>query len=556
MLECAAMDDAPTTGTMGPAVAGWGRRHRKGLRRGALAALALWFFWYPADRRELYVAMPDGAVAAAYVRGVASEEAALYSHPVFDAACEALGLDADRARRHNEGVYWTLYWLAGEHGVAALVPAEKACGDDVDFYLAAASYVGWKARALEFLWRIKQVPFLGPLKTTAKGTRYMEFPHADELYDRGIVLGLDIVDGVLVAVLATDPDRVAELAERVRDAKKTPLAPVFAAAGSSEPWREKPPLRHRVWSAGVPEFGVPRARFEVGSLRGPGAELHGELFDVPNPWAGAAAFSDRQPIGPGVADETVEGTAVFAAGDVSPLLPWLGDAVPDARPGLGWAWLADEPYTGLAAVLPVPSAGVAFPVEDSFDAEDWWAAAWPRVAEAGADLKPRQRAGADGARLVWSKQLALFGGEAPDAACAFFAPLPDRPGKPRRVALGSSYGAWRAMREAGGATFESQVASWIRGRAPDPGAPDAALAARIDFDRVDEILLRASGVANLARRFGADLPVEAADWLPFAGPAAATLRVLGTARLHLLPTPHVSFRFRAEGLPPSNDSMP
>ena len=68
--------------------------------------------------------------------------------------------------------------------------------------------------------------------------------------------------------------------------------------------------------------------------------------------------------------------------------------------------------------------------------------------------------------------------------------------------------------------------------------------------------LRQAICRYLARRFGADLPVEAADWLPFAGPAAATLRVLGTARLHLLPTPHVSFRFRAEGLPPSNDSMP
>ncbi|MBQ3672806.1 MAG: hypothetical protein II924_04565, partial [Kiritimatiellae bacterium] len=294
-------------------MAGWGRRHRKGLRRGALAAVALWFFWYPADRRELYVAMPEGAVAAAYVRGVASEDDALYSHPVFTAAFEALGLDADRARRHNEGVYWTLYWLAGEHGVAALVPAENACGEGIDFYLAAASYVGWKARALEFLWRIKQVPFLGPLKTTAKGTRYMEFPHARELRERGIVLGLDIVDGVLVAAFATDPDRVIELADRVRDAKKTPLAPVFAAAGSPEPWREKAPLRHRVWCAGLPGFGVPRMRLEVGSLRGPGAELRGELFDVPNPWAGAATFADRPAIGPGVADETAEGGAVFAA---------------------------------------------------------------------------------------------------------------------------------------------------------------------------------------------------------------------------------------------------
>ncbi|MBQ3810834.1 MAG: hypothetical protein II839_08475, partial [Kiritimatiellae bacterium] len=126
---------------------------------------------------------------------------------------------------------------------------------------------------------------------------------------------------------------------------------------------------------------------------------------------------------------------------------------------------------------------------------------------------------------------------------------------PRRVALGSSYGAWRAMRKAREESFEGAVAQWIRGR-PPVGAPDAALAARVDFDRVDEILLRASGVANLVRRFGADLPVEAADLLPWAGPAAATLRALGKAQLHLLPTPHVSFRFRAEGLPPTNETTP
>lgn len=535
--------------------AAWVRRRRRALRRAALAAFALWFFWYPADRRELYAAMPDGAVAAAYVRGVAAEDDALYAHPAFRAAFEAAGLDPDRARRRNSGVYWTLYWLTGEHGVAALVPAEKACGEDVDFYLAAASYVGWKARALEFLWRVKHVPFLGPLRTTAKGTRYMEFPRARELRERGIVLGLDIVDGVLVAVLATDPDRVRELADRVRNARRTPVAPVFAAAGSPAPWRERTPLRHRVWCAGIPDRGVPRARIELGSLRGPGLELDCDLFDAPNPWAGSPTFAERTPVGPGVADEAVAGCAVFAAGDVSPLLPWLREAVPDAAPGLGWAWIADEPFTGLAAVLRVPSAGIAFPVAGSFDADAWWAAAWPELAEAGRNLKLRSRAGADGARLVWAKKLAFFGGDAPDEACAFFAPLPETTGGPRRVVLGSSFGAWRAMRSAPAESFGGAVSEWIRSRAP-LGAPDAALAARIDFDRVDEVLLRVSGIAGLAQRFGADLPVETADWLPWAEPAAATLRALGLSRLLLLPSPHVSCRFRAQGQSLSGESVP
>ena len=518
------------------------------MRRGAFAALALWFFWYPADRRELYAAMPEPSVAAAYLRGVAAEDDALYAHPLFRAAFEAFGLgDPDRARRHNAGVVWTLRCLTGRHGVAAVVPAPGGCGPDVDFYLAAASYVGWKARALEALWRIKRVPLLGPLRTTAKGTRYMEFPHARELRERGVVLGLDIVDGVLVAVLSSDPDRVLELADRVRRGRRTPLAPLFAAAGSPEPWREAAPLRHRVWCAGAPDLGAPRARLEIGSLRGPGVELAGTFFDAPNPWAASPTFAQTDRAGAEGADEDLPGAAVFAAGDVAPLLPWLRQAVPDAAPGLGWAWLDDEPYTGLAAVLRVPSAGVSLPVSPAFDADAWWAGAWPRLDRAGRALRLRERAGADGARLVWSKKLSLFGAEAPDEACAFVSPAPDRPGRPRRVVLGTSFGAWRAMRASPHETFEAQLRRWSRDRAPGRGAADAALAARIDFDRVDEILLRASGIANLARRFGAEPPAALAAWAPLAEPLAAAVRALGLAQVHVLPGPGLSFRFRAEG---------
>ena len=105
------------------------------------------------------------------------------------------------------------------------------------------------------------------------------------------------------------------------------------------------------------------------------------------------------------------------------------------------------------------------------------------------------------------------------------------------------------MRSAPAESFDGAVSEWIRSRAP-LGAPDAALAARIDFDRVDEVLLRVSGIAGLAQRFGADLPVETADWLPWAEPAAATLRTLGRAQLRVLPSPSLSFRFRADGTSP------
>ena len=172
-----AMDDdgllaSPAAGTdpaTGPRA--WARRHRKALRRGAIAAVALWFFWYPMDRAELFYALPERTAAAAYVRNLAMEDRALLRNPSFQYALRALGGDPEDAIDDNAGVFWTLYWLTGENSVVGVVPEEGECGG-LGGYLAGASYVGWKARALELLWRIKWVPGLGPLRTTAKGTRW------------------------------------------------------------------------------------------------------------------------------------------------------------------------------------------------------------------------------------------------------------------------------------------------------------------------------------------------------------------------------------------------
>ena len=261
----------------------WARRRRKALRRCAIAAVALWFFWYPMDRAELFYALPERTAAAAYVRNLAMEDRALLRNPSFQYALRALGGDPEDAIDDNAGVFWTLFWLTGENSVVGVVPEEGECAG-LGGYLAGASYVGWKARALELLWRIRWVPGLGPLRTTAKGTRYMEFPHARELRDNGIVLGLDIVDGVLVAVLAQDPDRVAELAARV--AGKTDswqrLAGCFKAGGpvqadrEPEPWREIR-KRHRIWvqpyDLGPYAFDCNPFTLDLASLKRPGIEL-------------------------------------------------------------------------------------------------------------------------------------------------------------------------------------------------------------------------------------------------------------------------------------------
>ena len=61
--------------------AGWARRHRRALRRTIVAAVALWFFWYPMDRAELFYALPERTAAAAYVRNLAMEDRALLRNP-------------------------------------------------------------------------------------------------------------------------------------------------------------------------------------------------------------------------------------------------------------------------------------------------------------------------------------------------------------------------------------------------------------------------------------------------------------------------------------------
>ena len=263
----------------------WARRHRKVLQRVALAAVALWFFWYPANRAELFYALPERTAAAAYVRNLATEDRALLRNPSFQYALRALGGDPEDAIDDNAGVFWTLFWLTGENSVVGVVPEEGECAG-LGGYLAGASYVGWKARALELLWRIRWVPGLGPLRTTEKGTRYMEFPHARELRERDIVLGLDIVDGVLVAVLAQDPDRVAELAARIAAGEpKTWLdwPRCFTEAGDTSPhttipiapWREIR-KRHRFWvspdALGPYAFDGGPFTVDLASLKRPGLE--------------------------------------------------------------------------------------------------------------------------------------------------------------------------------------------------------------------------------------------------------------------------------------------
>jgi hypothetical protein len=573
---------APATG-----IAAWARRHRKALRRCALAAqawwrrhrraslwvgataLALWFFWYPMDRAELFYALPERTAAAAYVRNLAMEDRALLRNPSFQHLLRALGEDPEDAIDDNAGVFWTLYWLTGENSVVGVVPEEGECAG-LDGYLAGASYVGWKARALELLWRIKWVPGLGPLRTTAKGTRYMEFPHARELRDNGIVLGLDIVDGVLVAVLAQDPDRVAELAARV--AGKTDssqhLARCFVASSEwwqvgktappLEPWREIR-RRHRFWvipdELGPYSFDCGAFTVDLESFSRPGLEA-----DVWHPGFDRYRYIEeedgivrRETIWPTLGEvPALAGAAARAPADAAFLLAAapcaagatnLIDGLPPFGGGTAVAWAADRPNATHLAILEVPSVAASLPSDSSAGPlAQWWPAFFERLKSA-ADLRLRDGAPDPVVRLVRAKKLELLG-KTPDADCAFAA----EDAAAGRLDLGLGWGAWRTL--AGGAgegreTVGDVVAAW-RG-----AHPATVFALRADMPRVAAQARTVQALFGFAAKFGLTLDPESDETLrtvvlaldaaaglgrvevvveaPDEGPAAVRLRADGAA---------------------------
>lgn len=555
-----AMDDhealaAPPVARGADAASGpraWARRHRRALWRAGAAAAALWFFWYPADRAELFYALPERTAAAAYVRGLAAEDRALLRNPSFQYAVRALGGDPEETIDDNAGLYWTLYWLTGENSVVGLVPEEGECAG-LGGYLAGASYVGWKARALELLWRLKWVPGLGPLRTTAKGTRYMEFPHARELRENGIVLGLDIVDGVLVAVLAQDPDRVAELAARI--AGKTDswqhLAGCFETGGPHPPDREPEPWReirkrHRIWvdppALGPYAFDCNPFAVDLASLRRPGLELDATIGGGgPNLGSGLPTLGAAPPLAGAAARAPADAAFLLAAA------PWANGWIPDgwglppSGEGTAVAWAADRPNATHLAILEVPSLALSLPADPAAPLAQWWPP-WFQSIRQEVDLRLRDEAPDPATRLVRAKKLELLG-RTPEADCAFVAEDADA----GRLDLGLGRGAWNALTggagEGSGETVGDAVAAW-RG-----AHPAALFALRADLPRLAVQARTAQALFGFADKFGLALEPEAKRGLETASLVLHAAAGLGRLEA-ILEAPEeggLALRLRADG---------
>jgi len=518
------------------------RRRRRHLALVAVACVAVAllpsFLFYRRDPGDIFRALPGRTVAAAYLRGMASEERAALRHAAVREAIAAFGADPDETLEDNSGLYWTLFWLTGENSCLGVVPKAGECAG-LGAYLAGASFTGWKARALELLWRVKWVPGLGRLRTTARGTRYMEFPHAHELFDNGIVLGLDIVRGNLVAVLAQDPDLVLELSARLSDSEPAPLASCFATVGDIPPW-ERIPKRHRLWidvgatvsaasealaaTPGAPDVEGLLAATPLSSLSSAGTvTLDLESFSVPGSDAtlsfASTTLEAEYPAGsvpaalpsPPVRDGTFL-SASFACRPFSTPPPDMTAAGSNEPSGAGTFCVSGAPNASHLAIVQVPSLEIFLPTTGAFPALDaWWPSFFGGVKEQfgsfGRSLRDRQPSPA--VRLVRAKALEPLG-RTPDADCAFA----DQ-SEPGRFSFGLG---WKAHRAAPAAAAVSS---------PDEGAL-AALDA--DFARLCDEGRALLAVTRLAGAFGLRMTQRDADGLSLASAALGALRGLGTGR--------------------------
>ena len=451
---------------------------------------AVWCFWHPRRMDALFSAIPREATAVSYHVGLAAEWKALSRNEAFLEILERAGVPDAREIADEPGIYQTMFWLTGRDTVVGYVPHAWGGALD-DAHLAGASHVGWKAKFMELLWRVKWIPGLGRMETTSTGTRFMRFEGLVDSFGRDLLLGLDIVDGMLLATLSTDPETVRHLADRVMiGVRDDYLATAYAG---SRPWEaEFDGVRHAAWAAD-PLFtdGVP-ATLTTGSLQDPGFAftLRGKL-DEPalgdlHPFSNHGDFPSP---GIGVPGEAVPLLVVFDAAAVE----GFGPSAPPVGQGLAAAYLSGKPNEGRLMGLAYPALNAVLPwsPDEDFKAwSDYWIETARREVE---DAKLRtdwaERANVQ-TRFVFSSHLEFLGRAKPEDMA--FLELEDD----HFLHIGSHYGSYRRRRasdaQTGAPTLGSFAAAW-------QGAHPAAFAAgRADMAALHGELKHLGAIVKLA----------------------------------------------------------
>lgn len=292
-------------------------RRRRAVTIGILVAVAAFLSWRPCNEGLLYRVLPDNADVVSSHRNLASEWHALARHPMLIECLQSAGVDEAADLADETGFYQTLFWLTGSKttlalelpdglrdsvgDLSSLASLASALSSDTlpldGIRLSGASYVGWKRRPMELLWRIRYVPGLGPLDVTDSGTRYLVFRHSKTMRRLGLVLSLDMKDGHLLAVLSQDPDAVTSLVARAEApatglVQSFPRGPrhIFRAKDFGIPSMDLPGDTPPAWTLSIDTFRDPH-RLVLHVTRGDqAAPVDWRGKDVPPTGAGTPPF--------------------------------------------------------------------------------------------------------------------------------------------------------------------------------------------------------------------------------------------------------------------------
>lgn len=401
---------------------GSGRSGRRRALRVFIVACVLWTLHYPLKMDRLYRAIPGDAVVGSYHRDLVRGWQKLAGHDALTRFLTDLGVEEAPEWRDDEGIFQTLYWLTGRHTVFGLRFEPGDTLSDVGIY--GASYVGWKARPMEFLKLIRWIPGLGRLRVTPAGSYYLTFPRSRTMRELGLVLSLDLFEGVLVGVLSQDPDAVRELAVRVRH----DYEPNTVFGEDSEPWVKPCPVNHRLWvSERATDWLDPTLgdwRFDVVSLEQ--ERLAVTALGRPHtvePWREQWAFG---PVATACGG-SVPGQAPFAALAVArPLLERLWPAevprLPAGGAGHPWANLAGAPYQGRLLGLALPALSVRLPWDARAPVDGWTRSAVDALGLSGklgpVVLRPRKDASGRQQLLLDAAKMNIVG-RPEDEDCIF-----------------------------------------------------------------------------------------------------------------------------------------
>ncbi len=490
-------------------------RRTRWIVRGFAVLCLFWVFYFPLRPDRLFRAVPPGMALGSYHRDLAREWRLLAEHPRLIPLLERAGV-ADAGRwRDDEGIYLTLYWLTGRHTVFGL--AGHPDDEIADLRVTGASYVGWKARPMELLWRIRWVPGLGRLDVTPSGTRYLTFRRSKTMRALGLVLSLDIVEGVLVGVLSSDPDAARELAARVR--YDAPVESLYRP--EAEPWRNLPKTGHRLWIPARTAAWLDRRigpwEIDVDSFAAPSLRLDGlgsPWFDLPGPPARWGFGRSARPVGPAAAREAPFAAAMLSSELLQAL--WPGDwptPASEPRSSLPWVTFDGKPHGGSLAGFAVPTLTARIP---------WNNGDSTNPAGAGESPMPLAVLAGAGETTKWSvRSVPPIAGRAGWVIKPGDRLLPFRIGSEESpfvetgagwLTLGSNRSGYRSQQVA----LASEGRPFTRAPAAADGDPEVAAWVWIDCERADAEVRHLAAVAQLAARLsdGADARV-AADRLAY-----------------------------------------